>query len=216
MKKYPAIALIEFSSIAIGIKSSDSMVKRAPITMLKAGTVSKGRFLILIGGSVASVEEAYTEGLSIGEGSIVDSVILPNVHIQVHNAILGDRLLCRGDGIAVFETRSVASVIRCADAAIKGANVDIIEMRLADALGGKAFVLFTGKVEDLESAISIAKESVVHHNIWVDDTIIPRVDRGIAQQIDETTRFAKSKSLLIEDGEIENVIGKSDRDSDSM
>ena len=158
-------------------------------------------FLILIGGNVASVNEAYTEGLSIGEGSVVDSVILPDVHLQVHNAILGDRLSCNGDGIAICETRSVASIIRSADAAVKGANVDIVEMRLADALGGKGFVVFSGKVEDLESAIMIAKESLVSQDILVGVTIIPKVHQGIAQQINKTTRFARSEPELFEEGE---------------
>ena len=48
MKKYPSIALLELSSIAVGIFTADAMVKRAPITVLKSGTVHNGKYLILI------------------------------------------------------------------------------------------------------------------------------------------------------------------------
>ena len=74
-------------------------------------------------------------------------------------------------------------------------------MRLADALGGKGFVVFSGKVEDLESAIMIAKESLVSQDILVGVTIIPKVHQGIAQQINKTTRFARSEPELFEEGE---------------
>ena len=55
MKDYPAIAVLEFGSIADGIYSTDAMLKKAPIAMIKSGTVSGGRYLIILGGSTASV-----------------------------------------------------------------------------------------------------------------------------------------------------------------
>ena len=94
MDRYPEIALIEYSSIATGIYCGDAMVKRAPITVLKSGTVHQGKFLVLIGGSVAAVEESYEEGLAMGGDSVVDKVFLPFVHTQVHDAILGKRQPC--------------------------------------------------------------------------------------------------------------------------
>ncbi len=189
MTDMPALALIELSNIAAGIETSDAMVKRAPISMLKFGTVSKGRFLILIGGPVAPVEESHAEALRVGADAILDSVLLPDVHAQVHGAILGARNPCRGEGIAVCETQNVASIIRASDAAIKGAAVDIVEMRLADALGGKAFTVFTGRVADLLVAVDIARDRA---GSPVGITVIPSVHGAVAQQLDETTRFARA------------------------
>ncbi len=37
----PALALVEFSSIAAGLQAADAMVKRAPIEVLKAGRSSR-------------------------------------------------------------------------------------------------------------------------------------------------------------------------------
>jgi microcompartment protein CcmL/EutN len=216
MINYPSIALLEFSEIALGIKASDAMIKRSPITMLKTGTVSRGKFMILIGGSVASVEEAYFEGISIGKTGIIDSVILHEVHSQVHDAILGNRNSCKGDALCVIETKTVATIIRSTDAAIKSAKVDIVEMRLADALGGKAFTLFTGDIENVEYALQIAKEKVVHPDFWVSDTIIPRLHEEMIKQLNKTTLFFNSDMCILKDGETLHVIGQNNRNSDTM
>ncbi|NOY76475.1 MAG: BMC domain-containing protein [Calditrichaeota bacterium] len=202
MKKYPAIALIEFSSIANGILSGDAMVKKAPITMLKSGTVSRGNYLILIGGSVASVEEAFAEGLTTGDKFVVDKVILPDVHPQVHDAILGNKNSCEKDAIGVIETTTVATTIRAADAGIKGASVSILEMRLADGMGGKSFTIFSGAVEDVESALEIARNSVEKPEFWLNSTLIPRLDPEMVRQIEATTRFSVGRPQILENGEI--------------
>ncbi len=201
MKRYPAIALIEFSGIADGIRAGDAMIKRAPIVMLRAGTVSRGKYLVLVGGSVASVEEAFAEGVRQAGGKLVDCVILPDVHPRVHDAIQGDRHTCEGESLGVIETGSVAATIRSADAAIKGAAVDIVEIRLADNLGGRAFAIFTGKVEDVESAVRIARETLDERQPLLSETVIPRIDAEMARRIDETTRFSAADIDTIEGGE---------------
>ena len=62
----PAIALLELHSIARGIEAGDAMAKRAPVDVLRAGTVHPGRFLVLVGGATADVEEALDAGRAVG------------------------------------------------------------------------------------------------------------------------------------------------------
>ena len=50
--------------------------------MIKSGTVSRGRYLIIIGGSTASVEESLNEALAVGQASRLDHAFLPDVHPQ--------------------------------------------------------------------------------------------------------------------------------------
>ena len=162
MKKYPAIALIEFSSIATGVIAGDAMVKKSPISMLKTGTVSRGKYLVLIGGSTASVEESFKEGLNVGVSTVVDKVFLPDIHPQVLDAMLGKRQKVSYEAFGIIETTSIAATIEAADAGIKGAVVDIIEIRMGDALGGKAFVMMSGKVEDVEAAVEIGMNAITN------------------------------------------------------
>ena len=202
MKKYPAIALIEFSSIAKGILAVDTMLKCAPISLIKSGTVSKGKYLILLGGSVASVDLAYNEGITKGEDTIVDCVHLPDIHPQVYDAILGARKSGVDDAIATIELKTVAAIVRATDAAIKGAEVDIVEIRIADQIGGKAFSILTGKLEDILASVKHAKDSLKDQDNWIQDTIVPRVHETLLQQLEIGTRFSQIEPIVLEDGEL--------------
>jgi microcompartment protein CcmL/EutN len=152
----PALALIELASIAVGIETGDAMVKRAPVEVVRAGTVHPGRYLILVTGEVGDVDEAFRAGLEVGRPALVDSVLLPNVHARVVGALRGDRRAGTGEALGIVETATVAATIEAADAGIKGAAVELLELRLADGLGGKGYLLFDGAVSDVEAAVAIA------------------------------------------------------------
>ena len=134
---FPALALLEFNSIAAGIEAGDAMVKRAPVRTIQSGTVQPGHYLVLVAGDVASVEEAFAAGRQTGQTAVRDTLFLPNVHPDVVTALSGRRLTAQEDALGVIETTSVASAILAADAGVKGAEVSLLQLRLADGLGGK-------------------------------------------------------------------------------
>ena len=82
----PAIGLLELSSIAAGIVAGDAMVKRSPVDTLHAGTVHPGKYLVLVGGAVAAVEEALTAGRVAAAGALLDELFLPAVDPAVISA----------------------------------------------------------------------------------------------------------------------------------
>lgn len=57
----------------------------------------------------------------------------------------------------MVESFNVAALIGAADVAVKSANVTLRELRLAMALGGKAFALFTGDVASVQAAVDAAR-----------------------------------------------------------
>jgi microcompartment protein CcmL/EutN len=154
----PALALLEFSSIAIGIQAGDAMVKRAPVESIQSGTVQPGNYLVMVTGDVAPVEEAVGAGQEVGRSALLDTVFLPNVHPGVVAGINGRRELRESDALGVVETRTVASAIHAADAGLKGAEVTLWQLRLADGLGGKGIVFFAGLLADVEAAMEKAVE----------------------------------------------------------
>ncbi len=201
-RKHSAIAVIELNSVARGIFTGDAMLKNSPVSMARSGSVHDGKYLILIGGSVASVEEAYRNGITAGMDSISDSLFLPDIHISVFNAVFGKREKCYGESIAIIETLSVPSVIKAADAAIKGAAVIIVEIRMADDLGGKGLVIFTGKLEEIETAVKISREVLSEKNTLFETSIIPRPVNEISGQLNTSSIFNSSDTISIEGEEL--------------
>ena len=201
MKRYPAIALIELSNIARGIQTGDAMVKKAPIALLKSGTISRGKYLVLVGGSVASVEESYREGVQVAGEDCLDSLLLPDVHPAVLDAALGKQVRITAESLSILETPTVSTTIQAADAAVKGAQVSILEMRLGDGYGGKGYTLFNGKIEDVQTAIDIACEVAARKNITASVSVIPLIHQVMAENINDSLRFAAARQIHLSDGE---------------
>lgn len=185
----PAIALLEFDSIAVGIEAGDAMIKRAPLDVIKAGTVHPGKYLVLVGGQVADVEEALDAGRLIGPDHLVDRLFLPNVHEDVVAALTGNRAPGDGEALGVVETTTVAAVIEAADAGVKGAAVTLREIKLADDLGGKGYLLFSGPISEVEAAVSIASENVPDQLVAA--RVIAQIHEEMDDNLQENGRFRK-------------------------
>jgi microcompartment protein CcmL/EutN len=166
----PALALIELGSIARGYPVADAMVKKAPVELLDCRPVSPGKFLVLVAGEVAEVDEAFRCGLAVAADRLVDQMFLPQAHEEVGRAVRaaaggGRDGVAPGasiDSFAVVETLSVAATILAADAAVKAAGVRIVEMQLARGIGGKGFFSLSGDLADIEAAVEAALEAVAH------------------------------------------------------
>lgn len=185
----PAIVLLEFDSIAVGIRAGDAMVKRAPIATLYAGSVQPGKYLVLAGGEVGPVEEARMEGRRLGAGSLVDEIYLPDAHQQVVAALTGARVETVGPALGIIETTSVAATIGAADVGVKGARVDLLEIQMADGLGGKGYVLYGGEVSAVETAVGLGKASLNDPKLLVADIVIPQIHPEMAVNLRRHAMF---------------------------
>lgn len=183
----PAIALLEFSSIATGIEAGDAMIKRAPVDRILAGTVQPGHYLVLVSGDVAPVEEALSAGRETGSADLRDTLFLPNVHPSVVTALAGELQIRPVDALGVVETQTVASAIQAADAGVKGAEVNLLRLRLADGLGGKGLVLFTGLVADVETAVEIG--SAIAQEQLLRQVVISQLHDEMWQSVNMNGRF---------------------------
>jgi microcompartment protein CcmL/EutN len=186
---FPALALLEFSSIAAGIEAGDAMVKRAPVSTIQSGTVQPGHYLVLVAGDVASVEEAVAAGRETGQAALRDTLFLPNVHPAVVAALGGQRQTAVDDALGIIETRTVASAIQAADAGVKGAEVSLLQLRLADGLGGKGLVFFHGLVADVETAVALSAATA--HNQLVRQMVIPQLHAEMWQNVNGNGRFGQ-------------------------
>jgi len=185
----PAIGLLEFDSVAAGIVAADAMAKRAPIGDLVTGSVQPGRYLVLVAGDVASVEESMEAGRETSGGRLIAEITLRDVHPGVVAALRGKRSSGPVEALGVVETGTVAPLLAAADAGLKGATVELLEVNLADGLGGKAYLLFAGAVADVEVAVAIGSERVDAREL-VGAAVIPQLNDELRANLSFHGRFA--------------------------
>jgi microcompartment protein CcmL/EutN len=151
-----SIGLIELSSVATGFGVEDAMLKAGKIQLLMARSICSGKYLIVVSGDVASVQAALLAGAALAGASLIErrqiARVHPSVLAAISNAVDIDPRELRS--IGVIETFSAASIIEVADAAVKSANVTLLRVHLAMALGGKGFVLMAGDFSSVQAAVA--------------------------------------------------------------
>lgn len=167
------IGLLEVNSIAVGIQCLDAMAKKAPVEIIDALTICPGKYVILITGEVAAVEESLSAGKKMASYNLIDELFLPTTHYQVYPAITSTTKVDHIDTFGIIETFSVASAILAADKAAKTADVTLVELRLATGLGGKAFVTMSGDISEVQAAIEAGAELVSEEGLLVKKVVIP-------------------------------------------
>jgi microcompartment protein CcmL/EutN len=186
-----AFALIEFEGVAAGVLAVDRMLKRSPVALLKCGTVHPGRYLALVGGTVASTEEAHAAGTGTGIelGALTDEVLLPDPHPALAAAVMGARRAPAAEATGVLEISSSPGLLRVVDAALKAVPVDLVEVRLADDLGGRALAVLDGSLADVEQALAMAPDVLRDRARVLGSTLLPRLDETLRDVLAEGTAF---------------------------
>jgi microcompartment protein CcmL/EutN len=193
---YQALALLEFDSVAAGILAVDRMLKQSPIALLRCGTVHPGRYLALVGGSVASTEEAHAAGVWCAQEqrALRDEVLLPDPHPLVAAAISGERMAPQGESVGVVEVSTSPGLLRGVDAALKAVPVDLVEIRLADDLGGRALAVFDGLLPDVQEALQMTADRLGNTAELWGSSLMPRVDETLRDVLAAGTKFAACES----------------------
>lgn len=157
----PALAILELSSIARGVITSDAIVKKAPVALMQSRPVSSGKHILVFGGEVASVEESLRAGREVAGAAIVDELYLPFADAQLAPLLNGDAARAQiRDAVAIVETTTVCATVWAADAAAKAAEVTLLDVRLAVGIGGKAYFTMTGELFSVEASVEAARAAV--------------------------------------------------------
>ncbi len=189
----PAIALFEFGSISAGIVTGDAMIKAAPLSAIYAGSVHPGKYLVMVAGDTASVEVAVAVGHESGSEAISDFVFLADIDPSVSAAVTGNatRGAVGDEALGIVETASVAAVLDAADAGAKAADVNLAAIRLADGLGGKGYVLFSGTVADVGASVEAAVARADSHGTLIRSDLIAQLHEEMADNLRGDLHFLK-------------------------
>ena len=166
-----AIGMVEFSSIARGIYAADQMVKISEVEIVTAQTICPGKYIALVEGDVAAVQDSVHIGEKFAGEYFVDSLVIPNVHHGIFPAITGATMPEHVTALGIFETFSVATM--AADQILKAAELEAIEIRLGTGLGGKSFFTFTGDVAAVETGVEAGRGVAETKGLMVDAEVIP-------------------------------------------
>jgi microcompartment protein CcmL/EutN len=178
-----AIAMIELNSIAKGVETADAMLKTSDVDLVMAQPICAGKYMVLVSGDVDSVERASEVGKENAGEFLVDDFVIPNVHAAVFPALTATTRIQNIDSLAVIETFSVASSILAADAAVKAADVGIIEIRCATGLGGKSFLYLTGDVSSINSAVEAGIDVLRGTGLILSHVVIPSPSQDLRRCI---------------------------------
>ncbi len=174
-----AIGMVEYRTVSAGIKAADLMIKTSSIDIIQATTVCPGKYVIIIGGGLSSVNASVEAAKTQLPEQLVDSFVLGNPAECVFTALYGGSPVEDAKALGVLETFSAPSIIVAADAAAKAADVTVIEIRVARGMGGKSFMLLTGDVAAVSAAIEIAERTVGDEGMLLDSAVIPNPDKDL-------------------------------------
>lgn len=177
----PALGFLETSSIASGIEATDAMMKKAQVELLLTLIVPRGKYLILVGGQVADVEQSLAAGREKAGKTVLDEFLIQGVHPQLPAAIRGRVVPPKLEAVGIIETKEVASAIFAGDAAVKAAAVTLVEAR--NQAGGKGLVVLTGDVGAVEAAVAAGVATVKKEGMLIGSVVIPNAHEALKKSL---------------------------------
>ncbi len=168
-----AIGMVELISIARGIYAADQMVKISDVEIVTASSVCPGKYIVIVHGDVAAVQDSVSTGERFADEYLVDSIVIPNVSPAVFPAITGATMPDEIRALGIMESFSLATMIIAADAVLKAADLQPLELRLGNGLGGKAYFTFTGDVAAVETGVEAGKAIAEEKGLLVNAEVIP-------------------------------------------
>ena len=188
-QRSPAVAVWEFDSIALGIHCADQIGKGAPVASLLTGTTHPGKYVVLVAGDTASVDVAC-DIVAAMDVVPIDTRFLPDIARSVSDAITTGRapsVESAGEALGVVETTTVSSGIDAADAAVKAASVTLAGIRLADGIGGKAYLVVEGVLGEVEAAVDAAVTRALPN--VVASVVIAQLAEDLREDLSASARF---------------------------
>lgn len=178
-----SIGLIELSSVAAGFEVADTTLKAGTVRLILSRSICSGKYMVMIGGETAGVQAAVEAGVQAANGCLIDSFVIPNVHPDVFVALGRTQPVEPTGALGILESFNVATLIQGADAAAKAAAVQLLEIRLAMALGGKAFVTMTGDVASVQSAMAAGRQVIADAGVLVNAVVISRPHPDVYKEV---------------------------------
>ncbi len=167
-----SVGLVEVKNVSKGVKVTDEMLKSAGVTLLQSGAVCPGKFVTLVGGDLSAIQAAVDRAVLVAEESLIDKFVIGRLGERVFEALAGIAEVPEKKALGLIETFTAASAILAADAAVKAADIRLIEVRVARGMGGKCFVSLTGDVSDVKAAVEAGAKIAAEEGVLINMEVI--------------------------------------------
>lgn len=153
-----SIGLVELRSIPVGYELCDAMLKSADVELVRAAPACPGKFLIMVSGAVGAVKAACATAQTLAHKRAVMIERIDNIHDDVVRALKTREKNLEIKSLGSVECRAALGAIVCADVIVKSGNVSLISVRLAQGIGGKGYVNYTGDIAAVKAAMDTCKQ----------------------------------------------------------
>lgn len=169
-----SVGMVELTSIAAGFQVADTMLKAGNVRLYLSRSICSGKYMVVVAGDASDVASAVASGAEAANGCLIDRFVITQIHPDVLTALGRTSVPSPEGALGVLESFNVATLLRAADAAAKSANVQLLEVRLAMAMGGKAFFTVTGDVASVQAAVDAGRAVIAEAGMLVNAVVIPR------------------------------------------
>lgn len=178
-----SIGLLELSSVVAGFLVADAALKAGTVRLVLSRSICSGKYMVLVAGDPSAVQSAIAAGCEAANGCLIDNIVITNIHPDVITA-LGRTSVAPPEGaLGILESFNVATLIKAADACAKSASVQLFEVRVAMALGGKAFCTMTGDVASVQTAVAAGKKVISDAGMLVNAAVITRPHPDVYREV---------------------------------
>lgn len=197
----PALSVLQLVSVPEGLRALDAIAKEAPVQVFGLGTVQPGHYLIAFGGQVEAVLRSFDRAVRATGPCIVDRVLLADAEPRVVPAFRDAALRwpAPGDALGVLSSPTIPALVGAVDAALKGAYVELVELRVGDGLGGRSIATVWGEIHDVDAAVEAAERATARHvekgmaaagaGVAVTASVVPNADDEVRRAVGGGTRF---------------------------
>lgn len=167
-----AVGVLELKSIPVGVEACDDALKASGVRLISAHPSCPGKYEILLTGSISDVQTAVDHVKMKFGTYVLDCTVMGRIDPTVVTALLGAQPEAPHWALGCLETYSASSIILAADAAVKAAKVDIVDLRLSRGMGGKGVLMVTGEVGDVTASIEAAADYAIRQGLFSSKSIM--------------------------------------------
>lgn len=179
-----SIGLLEMKNITKGILVADVMLKSANVELIMAQPLCPGKYVVMVAGDVGAVQNAVSSGKAAGDPkNVVDDLVLSNIHSGVLEALSPGTNAKTIKSLGIIESRSIASAVLAADVAAKSAAVDLLKIRMARFMGGKAVVFLSGETGSVTAAVRAGSNSIQEKGFLIDQLVISSPHQDVSKTV---------------------------------